>query len=463
MKPAIPRYHLFLSYSRKDNLPRSTAGLGWVTAFHNRLLAQHERYSGRGLNVFFDKRSIDHGADWQRGISEGLRQSALFIAFLSENYIRSDWCRREWEEYLRLEHTLARGDDGILPIFFEMIPSEGNERPDPQADPLLAAWIDDIMRRNRGGQFELVPWFAGGPEILRELDVVERLADLRAHPQTDKGKLLDLAGRVEAIDHFIARRLDRTTLAEIAPGNLDASYSHFVGRQRELRLLHAGLIADKIGLVGALHGLGGQGKTALAIQYAYAYAEHYAAGGRWFLPCEGKRDLAEALEPLIPLMGLQVPPPPESLAGAAAREFSLKAIFAALKYWAHENVARIEQKLSHQPELHTVADTTNRPRVEARLLLILDSVSEPELLSAGQLARMVREDWFQVIATTRLDPHDFGGDASTLSSIPVDDLPEADAIALIEEFQPEKRFASAHEEAAAREIVRRAGWVHAGH
>ena len=451
----MPRYHLFLSYSRKDNVARSPSGTGWVTAFHDRLLAQHQKYSGRGLKVFFDHHSIHHGADWQRGISEGLRHSALFIAFLSENYIRSEWCRREWEEYLRLEHTLARGDDGILPIFFEIVPDEGKPKPDPKTEQQLAAWIDDIMRRNHGEQFKLVPWFAGGPEILRELDVAARLAELRAHPQTDKNKLLDLAGRVEAIDHFIARRLDRATLAELAPGNLDASYSHFVGRHRELRLLHSGLIADKIGLVGALHGLGGQGKTALAIQYAYAYAEHYAAGGRWFLPCEGKQDLAEALEPLLTLIGLQVPPPPESLSGAAAREFTLKAIFAALKNWTHQNVAAIEQKLSQQPELHT--DAANRPRVEARLLLILDNVSEPALLSAGQLARMVQEDWFQVIATTRLDPHEFGGDAATLSNIPVDDLPEADALALIAEFQPEKRFASPAEEAAAREIVRELG------
>ena len=451
----MPRYHLFLSYSRRDNVARSPDGSGWVTAFNQRLLAQHQKYSGRGLKVFFDQHSIDHGADWQRGISEGLRQSALFIAFLSEQYLRSEWCRREWEEYLRLEHTLARGDDGILPIFFEIVPDENQPQPNPNTEQQLAAWVDDIMRRNHGQQFQLVPWFAGGPEILRELDAAERLAELRARPQTDQGKLLDLAGRVEAIDRFIAKRLDRATLAELAPGNLDASYSHFVGRHQELRRLHSGLIADRIGLVGALHGLGGQGKTALAIQYAYAYAEHYAAGGRWFLPCEGRRDLAEALEPLLPLIGLAVPPPPASLAGAAAREFTLKAIFAALKAWTHDNVARIGQELSRQPELHT--DAANRPVVEARLLLILDNVSAPALLAAGQLARLVREDWFQVIVTTRLDPHEFGGDAATLSLIAVDDLPAADALALIAEFQPAKRFASPAEEQAAREIVRELG------
>ena len=58
------------------------------------------------------------------------------------------------------------------------------------------------------------------------------------------------------------------------------------------------------------HGLGGQGKTALAVQYAYAYAGHYAAGGRWWLTCEGKVHLAEALEPLAGLMGFEIVPFP---------------------------------------------------------------------------------------------------------------------------------------------------------
>jgi tetratricopeptide (TPR) repeat protein len=453
----MPKYHLFLSYSRQDNDPEHQGRDGWVTAFHDRLLAQHRRYSGRELKVFFDKASIDHGTDWQRGISEGLRHSVLFIAFLSENYLRSQWCRREWEEYLRLEHTLARGDDGILPIYFEIVPSEMPASRDAQLQQQLAAWIDDIRRRNRGEQFELVPWFSHGPNLLRELDAAERLAELRAHPQSDEHKLLELAARVEAMDRFIAKRLDKAALAALAPGNLDASYSHFVGRHRELRELHATLIADKIGLVGALHGLGGQGKTALAVQYAYAYAEHYVAGGRWFLPCEGKRDMAEALEPLAALIGLALPPPPATLQAAEARDFALKSLLTALEQWTRGNVARIEAQLSKQPELHTLQDTANRPRVEPHCLLILDNVSETDLLSSGGLARLVKEDWLQVIVTTRLDPHQFGGDAATLTPIPVDDLPEPDALALIREFQEGAKFAAAEEEAAAREIVRALG------
>ncbi len=101
----MSQHHLFLSYARADNGPDNN---GWVTAFHDRLLAQHALYSGRKLDIFFDKTAIQEGQDWKNRIYENLRSSKLFVAFLSPAYLRSEWCKREWEAYLRLEHSLAR-------------------------------------------------------------------------------------------------------------------------------------------------------------------------------------------------------------------------------------------------------------------------------------------------------------------------------------------------------------------
>jgi hypothetical protein len=86
-------FHVFLSYARADNIARSPDGQGWVTAFHERLLAQHQRYSGRPLKVFFDRAEIRDNEDWERRIYRGLRTSSLLIAFVSPNYLRSPWCR----------------------------------------------------------------------------------------------------------------------------------------------------------------------------------------------------------------------------------------------------------------------------------------------------------------------------------------------------------------------------------
>src|SRR5687767_4868025 len=107
-------HHVFFSYARKDNeAPVNAEGEGWVTAFERELTRRHRAWSGRELKIFFDQEAIAEGVDWRRRLGEGIRQSRLFLAFLSPHYITSKNCLWEWEEYLRREHSAARGDDGL--------------------------------------------------------------------------------------------------------------------------------------------------------------------------------------------------------------------------------------------------------------------------------------------------------------------------------------------------------------
>ena len=211
-----PNHHLFLSYCREDNKPRNPGGEGWITAFHRRLQDEHKKYSSRPLHIFFDQKEIDPGTDWRTRLAQGLRTSRLFLAFLTPHYIQRENCLWEWEEYLRREHSQARGDDGITPIFF-VTPSDLS----PADDQTLAAWLDkikhdfpthnptvtaerldpilkDLARRNRSQSFEFQPWFQRGPELLVELDAADRLA---------------------ALDKQLALILD-TTLARLSPDAL---------------------------------------------------------------------------------------------------------------------------------------------------------------------------------------------------------------------------------------------------
>ena len=80
----------FVSYARSDN-----AG-GWITRFVEELLAEHRKFAaGRELKPFFDKHDILPGADWRHNLTHGVAHSKLFLAFLSPEYFRSEWCRRE--------------------------------------------------------------------------------------------------------------------------------------------------------------------------------------------------------------------------------------------------------------------------------------------------------------------------------------------------------------------------------
>jgi hypothetical protein len=62
--------------------------------------------------------------------------------------------------------------------------------------------------------------------------------------------------------------------AEHSLGNVDAHNPHFIGRTANLRMLRDNFVTPgKLGVVTAVNGLGGLGKTALAIEYAHAFAD----------------------------------------------------------------------------------------------------------------------------------------------------------------------------------------------
>ncbi len=466
-----PTHHLFLSYSRKDNKT------GWVTAFYNRLQSEHRKYSGRELRIFFDQSEIDDGADWEIRLAQGLRSSRLFLAFLSPNYIKSKNCRWEFTEYLRREHVVARGDDGVAVVYFELVPGMPGELPlneqervkllqtELNDDQKIADWLEELRnemsrrqmyvdsaeKRHPQAALDLRTWFSYGPDVLREIDAAERLAELRQNPKADDRELLTLAERLTEVDRRIANRLDRCLLAELAPGNLARSYEHFVGRHRELRDLRTALTSDSTGLITAAHGLGGQGKTALAIQYAHAYAEFYAAGGRWLISCAGKVSLAEALLELARSAELEINVPDNVRGDEAARY-----VLHGLKTFTEKNAAAVAERLARHPERES-GDDSRLPQFAPQMLLILDNVDQPALLQVDQTSLLPQAAWLEVLVTTRLDPRQFGATGRSMKAIAVDSLPIDDAVSLIRDYQPHSRFSSAADEAGSQQLAAELG------
>jgi len=87
--------------------------------------------------------------------------------------------------------------------------------------------------------------------------------------------------------------------------------------------------AEPVSYCTAAHSPGGLGKTALARQYCHAFAEFYAAGGTWEIPCEGVATLGAALlkladEPRFLSMGAELGLP-LVLSPAQRENFSLAA------------------------------------------------------------------------------------------------------------------------------------------
>ncbi len=136
------RYDLFISYARKDDEN------GWVSAFANPLRKAHGRFSGRELSVFFDREAIRTMDDWRARIAEGLRDSCLLLAFLSPDYVASEYCRMEWDTYTRHELDRLVLGEGIAPVYTVTIPGF-------EDDPGTDEWLRQAAARN---YLDARPW-----------------------------------------------------------------------------------------------------------------------------------------------------------------------------------------------------------------------------------------------------------------------------------------------------------------
>jgi hypothetical protein len=323
----------------------------------------------------------------------------------------------EWEEYFKRQVHALMGHESIAPVYFVEVPGndeQGNAAAFAEWVAGIQPWLDEVLRPNFT---DLRPWFPHGVEALRQADV---------------------RGKLAALGTSLWERIERARRATGVPGNLRRLNPHFIGRRTELRELHENLALGAVGVITAVHGLGGQGKTELATAYAHGWADSYPAG-LWALGAEGKGEI-------LPLLGelcaeLQIPlgaDPDETAAARGGR------VLAELKRRA-------------------LAAASQDPDRRAACLVILDNVSQPALLAEPQVALVPREDWLRVVVTTREGPEKFAASRrNSLAFIAVDALGEDDAARLIEDHQVETgghwpAASAAADAVAAREIARELG------
>ena len=197
-----------------------------------------------GLTVWRDEQSIPEGAPLTREIREGLAACKALLAFYSHSYPESNVCRQE----LTLAYVAAQ---------------RTGESPHSR-----------VLIVNPENAFDHLP------PLLRD-----HKAFLFTVEQSD-----ETVRRI--LDHVNA--LDGTLAAALNPlprfyGVTAVEASRFVGRDHEMWDLHGKLTADRIGMVSTVHGqclaqvrgLGGNGKTLLAREYAIRYGAAYPGGVYW--------------------------------------------------------------------------------------------------------------------------------------------------------------------------------------
>ncbi len=372
-------YDLFISYAHRDDHD------GWVESFVRAICDEHARFTPTPLQMFFDREEIATMHDWEHRILRGLRGSKVMVAVLSPHYFESAYCRKEWELYLDHELDHAMTGQGIAPVYIASAPHFEDE-----AKALLDEWIANLRRRQ---YLDVREWRAQGKQMLQHEDVRRRL---------------------ESLEQNLAERLQLAERISDAPTTVPQHNRNFVGRLEELRRVREVLALERVGSIAVVQGLSGMGKSALAFEYAHAYAGEYP-GGRFLVPAAGVDDLR------VPLVNLA------EQKGVTLSDEERKDLVAAF--------ARVRAAFERGP----------------RSLLILDDVDNAALLSAkARAAWMPTGDSVHIMATTTLGLEAQSG----LELIPLEVLSERDGLLLLEKH---RAFDSPPEREAALAIVQRLG------
>ncbi len=389
-------YEVFVSYSRKDNNTFK------VSNFIKKLSKHYLNYSGEKLKLFFDTSEIRSMDDWRHKIFQGLKESRIFLLILSPNYLDSSYCDWEITEFLKYENSRFF-ENSIVQIYSSEI-TDLNEMSLLDSHP----WLKIINRRQR---LDFREWYASDINSFKSHRIVLSLNDLCKD---------------------IYNNLLRHSRANSSPGNLPAPNKKFIGRNLEIHKIHESTMFDKLGSMTVIQGIGGIGKTSLAIQYAYAYADFYS-GGRWILPSEGKSNLASLFRNFIPILGINLEDDEKNDDKLAFKKILMKLELISLKGKSRVNL----KDKSYSPAL----------------LLILDNVDSSELIQPPQTDVISGLDWLKILVTTRLSVEEIENCKEDRTILRLDELSSRDSLNLIENYQLNSNYLNSFQLKKAEEIV----------
>jgi len=228
---------------------------------HNRAQKDWTRDLGRrlrdeGFKVWFDKWCLRGGENWIVGLRRGVKESRHVVFVVSPESIEAVWPL--FEVFLGIFLDPIGRDRKLIPII--------HTRCDLPEEIAIRQCLDFCETHDNPllYEFELA-------QLMADLDPSrERPTDFEVWEAQYEGERWDGIPPV--------RPLPPKSLMPLRPN------PHFVGREDELGQLETHLRAGSttaIGQVAAATGLGGIGKTQLAVEYAHRYGPRYWGGVFW--------------------------------------------------------------------------------------------------------------------------------------------------------------------------------------
>lgn len=99
---------VFISYAHIDDQPMMEGQRGWISQFHRSLEVRMAQLLGQELKIWRDPKL--QGSDlFDEALVRQFSDSKVLVSVLTPRYVRSEWCRRELEEFMRV----AAGQGGL--------------------------------------------------------------------------------------------------------------------------------------------------------------------------------------------------------------------------------------------------------------------------------------------------------------------------------------------------------------
>ncbi len=377
-------FHIFISYARADNTHAE------IQHFVTLLEKVYTETFSAALNIFFDVKDIEHGEDWERCLHTSLKKSHLMLAFISESYMASEWCRKEWRVWCEVERSRGCLSSTLFPVYYTHIPDAFQRIEN-------FTFTQNIFTKENILQQSLMGADKSTDEDACMADMFSRqLMDITTWKQLDESQ------RQEQVKGFVTtlhKKIQQVESATSDNGQFVSPNVNFRGRIYELKALRACFAKAQSGRVPVIHGVGGEGKTALAIAYGHAFAYDYP-GGRFLIHCEGMESLKECFYKL-------------------ASELSLQ-----LSTTSHDGMRlqEIWQWLQHRPG--------------GRCLVIFDYIDNIDVLAEKDLASIIRaDDNVHILTTTRCACHSLGTTAIPIRLGSMQTIDALDALAYLRPFK----------------------------
>src|SRR6266568_860446 len=248
----MTRARVFVSYSHHDERVLQSLVPYLRTLEHEEL-----------VSIWTDK-SIRQGERWREKIDEALDAALVAILLVSQEFLASRFVRTE-----ELPRILQRQQDNrltVLPVFV----SPSTVRSD-------SIDFDDAQGKRRRIVLSEFQGFGTPEATLSEMPVTERQRRFielheRIRELSATNAVVTGAAEEETTADSLTARGERPRIKRIPlPRNRT-----FTGREKYLRRLHRELRSgNPTAVTQALAGLGGVGKTQLALEYSYRYGAEY--------------------------------------------------------------------------------------------------------------------------------------------------------------------------------------------